>query len=249
MILYFSGTGNSRFTAKIIAEKTGDTLVSINDLLKKNETKAELSSLKPFVFVAPSYAARIPRVVEHFIRTARFTGNKKAYFVMTAFENIGSAGKYNKKTCKKAGLEYAGTTAILMAENYVVMYNIPSQKEAEQLAREAEPSIIQTALAIAAGKTIEPPAGSTNDKMMSNIVNPIFYPLFVHAKGFHATDSCTGCGACAVNCPLNNIHLENSRPVWNNTCTHCMACISRCPQHAIEYNNATQKRERFYIGM
>src|SRR5574344_1759632 len=103
MILYFTGTGNSRFAAEIIAQETRDTLVSINSLLKKNDT-GTLTSDKPFVFVVPTYAARIPRVVEHFILGAHFSGNTKAYFVMTAFMDIGSAAAYNRKICSKAGL-------------------------------------------------------------------------------------------------------------------------------------------------
>lgn len=31
MIFYFSGTGNSQLAAKIIAETTGDEMISIND--------------------------------------------------------------------------------------------------------------------------------------------------------------------------------------------------------------------------
>ena len=34
MILYFSGSGNSRFAAEVIEEITGDELISMNDLIK-----------------------------------------------------------------------------------------------------------------------------------------------------------------------------------------------------------------------
>lgn len=246
MILYFSGTGNSRFTASLIAKETDDVLVSLNDLIRKHDTH-ELSSAKPFVFVVPTYAARIPRIVSSFITAAKFSGNRNAYFVMTAFQSIGCAERYNKKICKAAGLNYAGTTAILMAENYVAMYDIPSQQEAEQQAQQAVPAIMAAAHDIAAGKVIAPPKNTTSDAMMSTVVNPLFYRLFVHAGGFHASDACIGCGACVENCPLGNIVLADKKPTWGKNCTHCMACICRCPQKAIEYKNATQNRERFFI--
>ena len=35
MILYFSGTGNSRYVARKIAEISGDDVISINERLKK----------------------------------------------------------------------------------------------------------------------------------------------------------------------------------------------------------------------
>ena len=43
MILYFSGTGNSRYAAKKIAEVTGDMLISLNDIIKKKDTRPILS--------------------------------------------------------------------------------------------------------------------------------------------------------------------------------------------------------------
>ena len=39
MVFYFTGTGNSLYIAKRIAEITGDTLVSMNDKIKHNDTQ------------------------------------------------------------------------------------------------------------------------------------------------------------------------------------------------------------------
>ena len=37
MILYFTGTGNSRYIARAIAEATGDSLLSVNERLKRRK--------------------------------------------------------------------------------------------------------------------------------------------------------------------------------------------------------------------
>ena len=37
MILYFSGTGNSRYIAELLAEKTKDNILSLNQLIKHNK--------------------------------------------------------------------------------------------------------------------------------------------------------------------------------------------------------------------
>lgn len=47
-------------------------------------------------------------------------------------------------------------------------------------------------------------------------------------------------------CPLNNITIVDSKPVWNHTCTHCMACIHQCPAQAIEFKKITLKKNRYY---
>ncbi|MCH3920786.1 MAG: EFR1 family ferrodoxin [Sphaerochaeta sp.] len=78
MVIYFSGTGNSRFGARIIAQTLGDELCSLTDMLR-DKTKG-LHSEKPWVFITPTYAWRMPRFVDAWIRRTTFTGSTKAYF-------------------------------------------------------------------------------------------------------------------------------------------------------------------------
>ena len=40
MILFFSGTGNSRYIARRLAAALGDELVSVNDRIKSGDTGA-----------------------------------------------------------------------------------------------------------------------------------------------------------------------------------------------------------------
>ncbi|MSS20168.1 hypothetical protein [Pseudoramibacter porci] len=55
MILYFTGTGNSRHVAEKIAEATGDAIENIAVHLKKHDV-GSYTSEKPYVFVGPVYA-------------------------------------------------------------------------------------------------------------------------------------------------------------------------------------------------
>ena len=82
MILYFSGTGNSRYISEVINSILNDEIVCINDYLKNNQ-KSIFESTKPYIIVCPTYAWRIPRVVEEFISNNVFNGNKMIYFVVT----------------------------------------------------------------------------------------------------------------------------------------------------------------------
>ena len=58
---------------------------------------------------------------------------------------------------------------------------------------------------------------------------------------------CIGCGKCVELCPLNNIHLENGKPLWGKNCTHCMACICYCPKEAIEYGKKSRGKPRYHF--
>ena len=63
MIFYFTGTGNSKYIASKIANETGDELISITENIKTGAARS-FSVGKDVVFVLPTYAWRIPRVVK-----------------------------------------------------------------------------------------------------------------------------------------------------------------------------------------
>ena len=113
MVVYFSGTGNSRCCAQTIARELEDSLLDSTGYIK-NGIAAELVSDKPWVFVAPVYAWQMPRIFEEFIRAANFEGSKKAYFVLTCGSGIGSAGVGAAALCAEKGLEYMGTLPMVM---------------------------------------------------------------------------------------------------------------------------------------
>lgn len=246
MVLYFSGTGNSQFAADRIAENIGDEVVSINHYLKTGE-KVTIESKRPLVFVTPTYSWRIPRVVEQWIENTRFEGSLDAYFVLTCGGSCGNAGAYAQKLCDKKGMRFCGLASILMPENYLALFTTPSESQCRAIVENAKPHIDALAETIRSGERFDAPAVSLAGKLESGPVNPLFYALFVHDKGFSISDRCISCGKCALRCPLDNIDLVNGKPVWKGSCTHCMACIGGCPAQAIEYKSKSKGQHRHYI--
>ncbi len=244
MILYFSGTGNSKYVAEQIAKSTNDELISINNKLKNNDT-SKITVEDRLVFVVPTYSWRIPKVVRQWILKTNFVNAKNAWFVMTCGSEIGNAEKYNKQLCQSKGFVYMGSAGIVMPENYIAMFNSPSQEEFEEIFNKADNQIKIVAKQIQDNKPFTTPRNNLYDKFMSGPVNMLFYPMFVKAKDFYANDKCTNCGKCVKVCPLNNIEIKNNKPVWSNNCTHCMACISYCPTNAIEYGKKTIGKQRY----
>ena len=88
MIIYFTGTGNSRFLARKLAAALGDQLVSAPELIKRGE-RGKFYSEKPWVFVCPTYGWQIPRIFRSFIEDSEFDGAKDAYFVMDCGSGVG----------------------------------------------------------------------------------------------------------------------------------------------------------------
>ena len=244
MIVYFSGTGNSRYAAEFLAHQLNDTVLDAGRRIKA-EDRGGLHSENPWVFVAPTYAWQMPHVFEEYLKAVTFTGSREAYFVLTCGSEIGDAGSYAETLCKEKGLEYRGIQAVVMPENYITMFDVPSAEECAAMMERAQPVLQQTAEQIKQGEAFPKRKVSVTDRKRSGIVNKAFYRMFVKAKDFYATDVCTGCGYCQEVCPLNNIHLADGKPVWDQKCTHCMACICGCPAEAIEYGKISRGKVRY----
>ena len=188
MVLYFSGTGNSRYVAERIAKALGDVLFSMNDRIKAGD-HSPVTSDERLVIVTPTYAWRLPRIVRDHLAETDFPCGAQAWFVMTCGSEIGNAAKCNRAICEAKKLSYMGTAQIIMPENYIAMFNAPRSEEARQIVARAEPDIDRVISAIAANQAFPPPRNNLYDRFMSGPVNPIFYSFFVKANAFTAGEA------------------------------------------------------------
>lgn len=246
MILYFSGTGNSRYIAKRIADALQDEAADLNVKIKAADN-APMQTGRDVVVVTPTHAWRIPRIVSEWLSKTELLSAEHIWLVMDCGSEIGNAAKYNRRLAEQKLLRYMGTAQIVMPENYIAMFNAPEAEEAGKIVEKAEPDINAAIAHIKAGQAFPVPRNNLYDRIVSGPVNPVFYRFFVKATAFYANSACIGCGKCVRNCPTNNIKLENGKPVWGKECTHCMACICYCPAEAIEYGKKSLGKPRYHF--
>ncbi len=243
MLLYFTGTGNSKYLAEFIAKELGSSVYSINDGVK-NATYPEISD-DVLVFSLPTYAWRIPRAVRDWIEQGVCFGGQKAYFVLNCGSDIGNAEKYLRQLCAKKHLTFMGCAEVRMPENYIARYDCPSEEKSLRIVERAEEAVLKIVPLIQSGSALPTKSVSMTDRVKSGLVNDCFYPFCVGSKKFYAKEGCIGCGRCETICPMNTIRMENNRPVWGLGCTHCMACICHCPKEAIEYGTISEGKRRY----
>lgn len=244
MLLYYSGTGNSRYVGEKLASLIGDRAFDMFYKIKTDD-KTPLHSDKPWIIVTPTYAWRLPHIVTDLLSWVALDGSREIYFVLTCGDSIGNAGKYAEKFAQEKGMIYKGCAEIIMPENYLALFDTPDDEEALRIIGASSKKIDRLADRISAGADIGKSHITFSDRLKSGIVNACFYFFIVKAKKFYVKDTCISCRKCEHVCPLGNVTIVLGRPTWGKKCTHCMACIAKCPVHAIEYGKATQNRNRY----
>lgn len=153
MVLYFTGTGNSRYLARRIAEGLEMPLYDLNACIKAGDT-APVQTGRDVVLVTPTYAWRIPRVVSEWLGKTALTGAERIWFVMDCGSEIGNAAGYNRQLAAQKQLKYMGTAQIIMPENYIAMFNAPQKEQAKSIVEQAEPALQKVLTQLRAGAAI-----------------------------------------------------------------------------------------------
>lgn len=245
MILYFTGTGNSKYVAEKIGTIISDEVINLFDRIKNKDYSAFCSE-KPWVVVCPTYGWQIPHILRDYLINVQLNGNKDVYFILTCGDSICNAYGYAKKITKQKGMNIKGTGMVCMPENYIAMFSSPDNKTAKEIIDKAYGQIEELANIIKTNKDIKTNI-NLNGYLKSSLVNKLFYGLIVGDKKFYVTDKCISCRLCENLCPLNNIILKNGKPEWKGNCTHCMACINHCPKEAIEYGKQSLNQNRYTV--
>ncbi|MBQ9846061.1 MAG: EFR1 family ferrodoxin [Oscillospiraceae bacterium] len=244
MILYFTGTGNSKFVADYLADKLEDTTVSINKYLKNGEDLI-CNSEKPYVIVAPIYAWRFPAVVENLLKKSQLNGCKSVYCIATMGENSGNADKYLRKIFADKGMNFTGYTGVVMQNNYLFMEKMPKARDAFKALNSVVPYLDKIAEAITNDKPLKKQDKTPLAAVMSSVVNAGFNKFMVKKQSFNVDTDCISCGKCVSGCPVNNIVMKDRKPVFSTNCAGCLACLHHCPKQAINVRNDTQDKGRY----
>jgi len=248
VVLYFSGTGNTEYIAKLIADGLDDECVDLFHRIRFND-KSPFYSKKPYIICAPIYVCEMPLFLMRYLKSTAFKGNKKVYFIVTSGGYCGSAKVQAKLFSIRKKLKFLGCAEFVMPRNYVAnnRYSMDDEKTIRSKISSANKKVKQVIEDIKNERKLK----SRHVWLFEILIIAPFTPLWTKyklvAKDFYATNECIGCRICEKVCPLNNIKVTDKKPQWGTDCTHCMACISKCPKKAIEYGNLTNGKSRYLL--
>jgi ferredoxin len=243
-IFYFTGTGNSLKIAKDIASQLGDTaLVPVQKAIKET---VDLSADR-IGLVFPVYMWGMPSIVAEFARKMK-TGKEKYVFAVATYGGTPGGTLLNlSRALKENGARLSAGFGIQMPGNYIPLYGaLPEGKQKKEFAKAAE-KVKQFVDIIRMCGSCKPKTSGFLFNTVLSLVYKVSMPR-IHKmdKSFIALDSCTTCGICYQVCPVENIKIENGKPVWLGQCEQCMACIQFCPVEAIQYGKKTEGKKRYH---
>ncbi len=240
MIFYFTGTGNSLFAAKALAD--GDEeVISMTDAAREGAFHYELKENEALGFVFPVYFYTVSDPVLEFVRKLDVKNASYVYAVITCGGSIGPAGGFLKSELARRGLELRRVDSLLVPDGALIFYDIDAPDKLEKRLETAKKELASIREAIGRRE-----AGRITGSAAAGKAGLAAYHACMGTKKFYADDKCIHCGTCAAICPAGAIVMAEGRPTWaKSKCFKCCGCINRCPVSAIQYGRKTASRGRY----
>ena len=251
MIFYFSGTGNSLYSAKFIAESVGDDYANIAVLMNDSDFDFtySLKDNEAIGFVFPLYAWSAPKMVMDFIRKVEFQNYNGNYTfaVATYGQNIGRFDEFIKEVLP---FKLNSAFTLNMPNNFIMIWDRAKQDAclhnadlrleyiSDIVAQRKDVRDVETVL-----NGVRAPEGP--GEQIGRSVNQSFNATLHDVSKFYVTDDCTGCKLCSSVCNGQTISYIDNKPVWGNSCTKCFACLHLCAKRAIQYGEVTETAGRY----
>jgi Flavodoxin len=240
LILYFSGTGNTKY----VAEK-------ISGALREWNHKTEIYSIEEKVKIIPEEYDRVilgcPKYYEYpvldfitYLKNYLPHSNKKipVFIYCTQAGPLGTNFKPIEKILRKKNYYITVSRSFPVSNNMVIFQTFPLtsqekiQDNLEKIEEELKPLLQNFMKGKRQKEQINPVLGA-----ICHLTGVVFTKLFpVFGMKYSASKACTGCGLCAKKCPRINIIMKDNRPQFGHKCIFCMRCIIICPGNAIMYN-------------
>lgn len=239
-IFYYSSTGNSLYVSKRIAEKIQDSeIIAMSKELKNSNFEYECENA---IFVYPVHCFGLPIIAFDFIKNLKL---KNCNYIYCIAVSGGGSGKSSFSQVNGFLNKFKSVDDCITIK-YVSNYIKQGRNASIERVQECD---VNNELII--DKVIEDIKNNTNyrRKIRNNkgpLTNRVWMKYFRGKDNkFNVNNDCIGCRICERVCPVDNISMDNEKPIWNNNCVDCMGCINLCPKKAINIGNKTIKKDRY----
>ncbi|MCE5299538.1 MAG: EFR1 family ferrodoxin [Spirochaetia bacterium] len=242
VIYYYTGTGNSLWTARTLAQELGDTELIPMTGGTKPQSKPEAAG-----FVFPVHMWGVPGRILEFIRDME---KSEGLYYFAVAVNAGQVSRtliQLEEEMRQYKMRLSAGISVELPGNYVPWGGPGTEEEMKKLGIKAEEKIKKWAPRIKAKQEAKVERGPLWQRIVfTYIYNMTKKHINMMDKNFTVDDKCNSCGICEKVCPAHNINMVSGKPEWNRKCQQCFACIQWCPQAAIQYGKDTAKYPRYH---
>lgn len=243
-LFYYTGTGNSLWTARMLAKELSDAeIIPISNT--SGNPIADGTEAVGIIF--PVHIWGLPRRVIAFVDALENSVNRYHFAVAVNAGQVAATLIQLKRRMRARGLSLAAGFGLTMPSNYIP-WGGPGPEEEQQRRFEAAWNKISRIAVTAAAREQRPvEKGPLWQNILFTGLNRLAFPRVpTMDSSFWVDEKCDGCGVCQAVCPSGNIDLPAARPAWLHRCEQCLACIQWCPREAIQFGKRTPRYRRYH---
>jgi ferredoxin len=234
IMLYFSGTGNSKYVAKLFCQKMNAKYHSIEESL---EFAQLIFSEDTIGFCYPIYGSRVPRLMREFVAVhIESLKDKKLIIFCTQMGGSGDGARVLTDLFPREYVKVICAEHFLMPNNVCNLFFLPlaGERLTKYYLKNTEKKMQAVCKNIKAGRIKK--RGFNPVSRALGLIQGVFMPgIEERAMSKVWIDGdCNLCGLCVSKCPMGNFVSENDKISTNNNCMMCYRCINSCPQKAIQ---------------
>ena len=243
-LFYYTGTGNSLWTARMLAKEMSDA-----EIIPISNTSGGpiVSRAEAIGMIFPVHIWGLPRRVIAFVDALEQNSSRYYFAVAVNAGQVAATLIQLKKRMQARELFLSAGFELAMPSNYIPWGGPGPEERQIQRIEAARSKIGRIAAAAAVRKERAIEKGSLWQNIFLTGLNRLAFPYVpTMDRSFWVDEKCNGCGICKKICPAGNIDLPGDRPTWLHHCEQCLACIQWCQQEAIQFGKKTPHYKRYH---
>lgn len=218
--IVFSPTGGSRRVSDMLCRGIGAEAV-VTDLCVKSDALSlpDISADDLVIIAVPVFAGRVPAVAVERLRKVKANGARCVVAVVFGNRAYDDALLELQDVATEVGFRVVAAVAAVAEHSIIRKYgagrpDADDEQELQGFGAEIMRKVLEGSCAVPqvpGNRPYKTPGGVP------------------HPKGRRG---CNRCGACAAQCPVGAIPLDNPKAVDTSKCISCMKCVAVCPNGA-----------------
>jgi len=248
-ILYFSGTGNSKYVAELFSKRTKAKCHSIEEDINFVEL---LTTEKIIAFCYPVYASRVPRLMREFVaRHLMLLKGKRIIIFCTQMAFSGDGARAFADLLPKNYVKIISAEHFFMPNNVNNVFITPlaGKKLKRWYLRNSHKRMNAVCKNLSRRRIVK--RGFNPVSRALGLLQGTLFPVVEKwcASKVSIDGDCNNCGLCVEICPVRNFSCQNGKVAAKRNCMMCYRCINRCPKKAISIVFPTKVKKQYKLNI